>query len=108
MQFTVTRPRLRNLYFRINALLSLDILPEALDSSVPDLKKATVAARPSGAEARQQRRQFTGGLGDCQRLLTSLGVPCVTGLGEAEASTESASVTGAGPRAASRGRPGPW
>ena len=42
IQFTVTRPRLRNLYFRINALLSLDILPEVLDGS--------------GAEVRQQRR----------------------------------------------------
>ena len=71
MQFTVTRPHLRNLYLRINALLSLAILPVVLDSSVPDLKKSTVAARPSGAEARQQRRQFTGGLGDCQRLATA-------------------------------------
>ena len=60
MQFTVTRPHLRNLYFRINALLSLAILPVVLGSSVPDLKKSTVAARPSGAEARQQRRQFSG------------------------------------------------
>ena len=42
MQFTVTRPRLRNLYCQINALLSLDILPEVLDGS--------------GAEVRQQRR----------------------------------------------------
>ena len=80
MQFTVTRPHLRNLYFQINALLSLDILPEVLDSS--------------GAEARQQRRQFTGVLKDCQRLLTSLGVLCVTAPGEAEAFCSALNRTG--------------
>ena len=94
MQFTVTRPHLRNLFFRINTLLSLDILPVVvLDGSVPDLKKATVAARNQvqwgGGQVqspkRQQRRQFTGVLRDCERLLTSLGVPCVTAPGEAEA-----------------------
>ena len=72
MQFTVTRPHLRNIFFRINTLLSLDILPVVvLDGSCPDVKKATVAARnkqafggggssvPGQSPKRQQRRHFT-------------------------------------------------
>ena len=42
----VKRPHLRNLFFRIHSLLSLDILPVVvLDGDCPDIKKATVAAR---------------------------------------------------------------
>ena len=94
MQFTVTRPHLRNIFFRISTLLSLDILPVVvLDGAPPDVKKATVAARnkqafgggggsvPGQSPKRQQRRHFTGVLKDCQRLLQSLGVPCVTAPG---------------------------
>lgn len=94
MQFTVTRPHLRNIFFRISTLLSLDILPVVvLDGSCPEVKSATVAARNKQAwggggqgqsPKRQQRRHFTGVLRDCQRLLQSLGVPCVTAPGEAE------------------------
>ena len=99
MQLTVTRPHLRNIFFRVSTLLGLDILPVVvLDGAPPDLKKATVAARNQqvwgGGRAgpgqlqspkRQQRRQFSGVLRDCERLLASLGVPCVTAPGEAEA-----------------------
>jgi len=96
MQFTVTRPHLRNIFFRINTLLGLDILPVVvLDGSCPEVKAATVSARNKQAwgerqnqqqsPKRQQRRQFTGVLRDCSRLLQSLGVPCVTAPGEAEA-----------------------
>jgi len=94
---SVTRPHLRNLFFRINTLLSLDILPVVvLDGTCPLAKSATVQARNAqtwgskvagipDSPKRQQRRQFTGVLKDCQRLLVSLGVPCVTAPGEAEA-----------------------
>ena len=93
----VKRPHLRNLFFRINSLLSLDILPVVvLDGACPDIKKATVAARNQqvwGAGSnthmspkRQQRNQFKGVLADCNRMLESLGVPCIVAPGEAEVS----------------------
>ena len=93
----VKRPHLRNLFFRINSLLSLDILPVVvLDGVCPDIKKATVAARNhqvwgAGSNThmspkRQQRNQFKGVLADCNRMLESLGVPCVVAPGEAEVS----------------------
>jgi len=98
LQVAVTRPHLRNIFFRVSTLLSLDILPVViLDGSCPELKSQTVAARNKqvwGARSgpdqvqspkRQQRRQFTGVLKDCSHLLQSLGVPCVTAPGEAEA-----------------------
>jgi len=97
ISYTVTRPHLRNLFFRINTLLSLDILPVVvLDGSCPVAKAATVQARNALAwgtkvpgvpdsPKRQQRRQFSGVLRDCQKLVVSLGVPCVTAPGEAEA-----------------------
>ena len=47
----VKRPHLRNLFFRIHSLLSLDILPVVvLDGDCPDIKKATVAARNQQVE----------------------------------------------------------
>jgi len=102
LAYTVTRPHLRNLFFRLNTLLSLDILPVVvLEGSCPIAKSATVEARnqarglgggisnsnPSVANSpkRQQRRQFSGVLRDCQTLTLSLGIPCLTAPGEAEA-----------------------
>ena len=93
----VKRPHLRNLFFRINSLLSLDILPVVvLDGVCPDIKKATVAARNQAvwgpgsnthmSPKRQQRNQFKGVLADCNRMLESLGVPCLVAPGEAEVS----------------------
>jgi len=101
----VTRPHLRNLIFRTQTLLGLDILPVfVLDGQAPKIKSATVASRnaqtwgprghqssqPSGAQIQQspkvqKRRQFSGVLKECGRLLESLGVPVVTAPGEAEA-----------------------
>jgi len=97
----VTRPHLRNLVFRSTTLLNLDILPVfVLDGEPPAVKSATVAARNQlnwGSSQRpktnnlaqspkvQKRRQFTGILQECKRLLVSLGAPVVTAPGEAEA-----------------------
>ena len=76
---------------------SLDILPVVvLEGSCPKAKAATVQARNAqvwgtkvpglpDTPKRQLRRQFGGVLKDCQRLVESLGVPCVTAPGEAEA-----------------------
>ena len=91
----VTRPHLRNIFFRVQALVNIDILPiVVLDGAVPKEKAETVRARNAlawGARPttespkRQQRRQFSGVLRDCARLLASLGVPTITAPGEAEA-----------------------
>jgi len=103
---TVTRPHLRNLFFRLNTLLSLDILPVVvLEGSCPLAKSATVQARnaltwgtkvPTQTDSpkRQLRRQFGGVLKDCQKLAESLGVPCVTAPGEAEALCSALNVAG--------------
>eukprot|EP00092_Neocalanus_flemingeri_P006591 GFUD01007106.1.p1 GENE.GFUD01007106.1~~GFUD01007106.1.p1 ORF type:complete len:751 (-),score=215.74 GFUD01007106.1:6-2258(-) len=97
LSHSVTRPHLRNLFFRVNTLLSLDILPVVvLDGVCPVAKAATVQARNAltwgtkvagvpDSPKKQQRRQFAGVLKDCQKLMLSLGVPCVTAPGEAEA-----------------------
>jgi len=93
LSHSVTRPHLRNLFFRTHTLLSLDILPViVLDGVCPDAKSATVQARNRARGAggfdspkRQHRRQFKGVLNDCLRLAESLGVPCVRAPGEAEA-----------------------
>jgi flap endonuclease GEN len=91
---SVLRPHLRNLFFRVHTLLSLDILPViVLDGACPAAKSDTVQARNrarglggvSDSPKRQHRRQFAGVLRDCGRLVASLGVPCVTAPGEAEA-----------------------
>jgi len=93
LSHSVTRPHLRNLFFRSHTLLSLDILPViVLDGACPEAKSATVQARNRARGAggfdspkRQHRRQFKGVLNDCLRLAESLGVPCVRAPGEAEA-----------------------
>ena len=64
-----------------------------MDGSCPIAKSATVQARNAqtwgtnihGSPKVQQRRKFGGLLRDCQKLVESLGVPCVTAPGEAEA-----------------------
>ena len=77
---------------------SLDILPVVvLDGQCPEAKAATVSARNKltwgdrrpeqrhgqmQSPKRQQRRQFTGVLRDCSRLLQSLGVPVIAAPGE--------------------------
>jgi len=94
-QHTVVRPHLRNLFFRTQTLLTLDILPVfVLDGAVaPKAKAATQQARnaatwgtkiPAGSPKQQVRKQLNAVLRDCANLLSSLGVPCITAVGEAE------------------------
>ena len=46
MSGTVSRPHLRNLFFRIAAMVNLNIKPIfVLDGNAPDLKKETLEAR---------------------------------------------------------------
>ncbi|KAF1410282.1 hypothetical protein FQV22_0000663, partial [Spheniscus magellanicus] len=90
----VTKPHLRNLYFRFSFLTSMGIkLVFVMEGEAPKLKADTMSKRnemrygPSkkvGA-ARTGRSLFKSVLKECLELLECLGVPWVQAAGEAEA-----------------------
>ncbi|OPJ73598.1 flap endonuclease GEN-like protein 1 [Patagioenas fasciata monilis] len=90
----VTKPHLRNLFFRISFLTSMGIkLVFVMEGEAPKLKADTMSKRnemrygPSkkvGA-ARTGRSLFKAMLKECLELLECLGVPWVQAAGEAEA-----------------------
>ena len=95
---SVSRPHLRNLFFRVNALISLNIRPIfVLDGDAPDLKKGTLIARQktqtqTQTQATQSeenksctRRRLKGLMNECKALLDALGIESVRAEGEAEA-----------------------
>ena len=96
----VSRPHLRNLFFRVNALISLNIKPIfVLDGDAPELKRGTLIARQKAQTAQTQtqhgtqseenksctRRRLKGLLNECKALLDALGIESVRAEGEAEA-----------------------
>ncbi len=99
----VSRPHLRNLFFRTSAMLALNIKPIfVLDGTVaPELKKETLtmrkkaqasqASQSSNTEnATAEVKNCTRGrlnrlMGECKALLNAMGVPHVRSTGEAEA-----------------------
>ena len=94
----VSRPHLRNLFFRVNALISLNIKPIfVLDGDAPELKKGTLIARQKAQSSQTQaqtqseenksctRRRLKGLLNECKALLDALGIESVRAEGEAEA-----------------------
>ncbi|KAJ2946344.1 hypothetical protein O0L34_g12381 [Tuta absoluta] len=91
---------LRNLFFRTAYLLLADISPVfVLEGDAPELKRDVMASRNAvqfrGAAPRSEnatnkkpdvaRKRFKGVLKECENLLKSMGVRCVKGSGEAEA-----------------------
>ncbi|KPI93394.1 Flap endonuclease GEN [Papilio xuthus] len=90
---------LRNLFFRTVYLLLADIKPIfVLEGDAPELKRDVMAARNAvqfrGAPSQSSktsdkpdvaRRRFRGVLKECESLLKSMGVTCIKGSGEAEA-----------------------
>ncbi|XP_047534566.1 flap endonuclease GEN [Vanessa atalanta] len=91
---------LRNLFFRTVYLLLADISPVfVLEGEAPELKQDVMAARnaiqfrgaaPKSDAAKAKapnvsRKRFKGVLKECETLLKSMGVRCVKGRGEAEA-----------------------
>ncbi|XP_045529784.1 flap endonuclease GEN isoform X1 [Pieris brassicae] len=94
---------LRNLFFRTVYLLLADINPIfILEGDAPELKRDVMAARNAiqfrGAAPKSQaksqapsvsRKRFKGVLKECETLLKSMGVRCVKGSGEAEATCAS-------------------
>ncbi|XP_009907766.2 flap endonuclease GEN homolog 1 [Dryobates pubescens] len=94
MMGVVTKPHLRNLFFRYSFLTSMGIkLVFVMEGEAPKLKAGTISKRnemrygPSkkvGA-ARTGRSLFKAILKECLELLECLGVPWVQAAGEAEA-----------------------
>lgn len=95
--YGVSRPHLRNLFFRVASLISLNIQPIfVLDGDAPDLKKETLVIRQKAASSQSQalpneenkscsRRRLKGLMNECKALLDSLGIESVKAEGEAEA-----------------------
>ncbi|XP_040454854.1 flap endonuclease GEN homolog 1 [Falco naumanni] len=90
----VTKPYLRNLFFRFSFLTSMGIkLVFVMEGEAPRLKADTMSKRnemrygPSkkAGAARTGRSSFKAILKECLELLECLGVPCVQAAGEAEA-----------------------
>ncbi len=101
----VSRPHLRNLFFRASALLSLGARPVfVLDGAAPELKRQTLAARKQQQQTQSQqqgtqsqsqaaaaevkslsRSRLRALMGECRFLLEAMGLPCVQARCEAEA-----------------------
>ncbi|XP_028159511.1 flap endonuclease GEN isoform X2 [Ostrinia furnacalis] len=103
---------LRNLFFRTIYLLLADINPIfVLEGDAPDLKRDVMAARNAiqfrGAAPRSDaavknkrpdvgRKRFKNVLKECESLLKCMGVQCIKGRGEAEATCAQLNAQGFG------------
>ncbi|XP_078069220.1 flap endonuclease GEN homolog 1 isoform X2 [Mustelus asterias] len=96
MMGTVTKPHLRNLFFRISCLTLMDVrLVFVAEGNAPKLKADTINKRnearrglprkPSSFTAQTKRTHFKSVLKECCGLLDCLGIPWVCAAGEAEA-----------------------
>lgn len=94
MTGNVSRPHLRNLFFRTATLINLNIKPIfVLDGDAPDLKKETLEARRRAQSQTQEpvevknfsRARLKGLMTECKALLDCLGIESVKADGEAEA-----------------------
>ncbi|KAM9356019.1 flap endonuclease GEN homolog 1 [Pholidichthys leucotaenia] len=94
MMGRVTRPQLRNLFFRVSSLTLMGVkLVFVMEGEAPELKAETMSKRtesryggsrkaPAGNTS---RGRFRAVLRECAEMLDYLGVPWVTAAGEAEA-----------------------
>ncbi|KAI0232344.1 hypothetical protein LSAT2_017312, partial [Lamellibrachia satsuma] len=100
MHGVVTKPHLRNLFFRISHLSQLGVkLVFAIEGTAPDLKLETMSKRQNSQFAAQSARaqktgsrakkptrsHFNSVLRECCEMLECLGIPYVQSQGEAEA-----------------------
>ncbi|XP_045174861.2 uncharacterized protein LOC123536104 [Mercenaria mercenaria] len=99
MQGVVSKPYLRNLFFRISHLTQLGVkLVFVIEGSAPELKWDTMIKRqqsrfpgrqgkqpPQRPAGKQTRRNFNSWLKECCELLEILGIPYIQSKGEAEA-----------------------
>ena len=94
----VTRPHLRNVFFRTSALLAIGVKPVfVMDGAAPALKKETMEIRKAASQSQSQlqsqttevkslsRTRLKGLMNECKFLLASLGITCLQGKGEGEA-----------------------
>ncbi|KAF4115000.1 flap endonuclease GEN homolog 1 [Onychostoma macrolepis] len=95
MMGRVTKPHLRNLFFRVSSLTLMGVkLVFVMEGDAPSIKAETMSKRSEmryGAKAKPaaakntSRGRFKAVLRECAELLDCLGVPWVTAAGEAEA-----------------------
>ncbi|XP_030637556.1 flap endonuclease GEN homolog 1 [Chanos chanos] len=99
MMGKVTKPHLRNLFFRVSSLTLMGVrLVFVMEGEAPEIKAETIQRRVaasyggvkvSGSKARANqstgRSRFKAVLRECADMLDCLGVPWVTAAGEAEA-----------------------
>ncbi|XP_041105758.1 flap endonuclease GEN homolog 1 [Polyodon spathula] len=96
MMGKVTKPHLRNLFFRVSSLTLMGIkLIFVMEGEAPKLKAGTMSKRnemkygtsgkPSTRPGKTGRSHFKFVLKECSEVLDCLGVPWVTAAGEAEA-----------------------
>lgn len=98
MNNRVTRPHLRNVFFRAAALQALNIQPIfVFDGDAPALKQQTLQVRRAAEQTQSQsqsqssepvklsRNRLKSVMGECRALLNALGFQCVLSTGEAEA-----------------------
>ncbi|XP_073694944.1 flap endonuclease GEN homolog 1-like [Garra rufa] len=96
MMGKVTKPHLRNLFFRVSSLTLMGVkLVFVMEGDAPEIKAETmskrtemrygsVKAKPAAAK-NTGRGRFKAVLRECAEMLECLGVPWVTAAGEAEA-----------------------
>ncbi|XP_062573963.1 flap endonuclease GEN homolog 1-like [Saccostrea cucullata] len=104
MQGVVSKPFLRNLFFRVSHLLQLGIhLVFVIEGKAPELKQQVMAKRQEtrysnrkavGGHRRGGRRNFNACLKECCEMLDYLGVPYVQSSGEAEATCAALNARG--------------
>ncbi|KAM6915139.1 flap endonuclease GEN homolog 1 [Xenentodon cancila] len=98
MMGRVTKPHLRNLFFRVSSLTLMGIkLVFVMEGEAPKLKAETMSKRTQSryggfkkasavkSSANTSRGRFKAVLRECSEMLDYLGVPWVTAAGEAEA-----------------------
>ncbi|XP_024147302.1 flap endonuclease GEN homolog 1 [Oryzias melastigma] len=96
MMGRVTKPHLRNLFFRVSSLTLMGIkLVFVMEGTAPRLKSETMSKRTEARYGRVKnstesstntsRGRFNSILKECAEMLDYLGVPWVTAAGEAEA-----------------------
>ncbi|KAK7150135.1 hypothetical protein R3I94_009443 [Phoxinus phoxinus] len=94
MMGKVTKPHLRNLFFRVSSLTLMGVkLVFVMEGEAPRIKAETMSKRTEmrfgvrkpAAAKHTSRGRFKAVLRECAQLLDCLGVPWVTAAGEAEA-----------------------
>ncbi|XP_061602547.1 flap endonuclease GEN homolog 1 [Cololabis saira] len=98
MMGRVTKPHLRNLFFRVSSLIQMGIkLVFVMEGEAPKLKAETMSKRTQSrhggfkkasapkSATNTSRGRFNAVLRECAEMLDYLGVPWVTAAGEAEA-----------------------